>query len=292
MLGNHSRSNAISVELQGGAGNQLFQLAAGLSQAKRLEVPLTLDTSKLDSYSGQHVSRDLEIAPLLDCIDFPISFAGRRLSAGVSAFREAASRIPGTRYFKEPGLDYSNAIEKIRPGTILSGYFQSPFYFTHGAEEILTAAFSALSAKFDLAPSKEVFMHIRRGDYLLAKHQNHHGVASLDYFDRGAELIRAVQPKSAFRVFTDSPEQIPQEFLKRWDATLDQQQLQAAPLEALLMLAENNGLIMSNSSFSWWAAWISSQRSPEAVFIAPRPWLAGGSSAHTLLPGHWLTLGA
>lgn len=287
-----TKSNKLVAELQGGVGNQIFVVAAGLAQAMRLGIPLELDASLLLTNNRSHVLRNLEVEPLLSHIDYPISITGVALSPAKRYLREVAVRFPGNSHFREPSLEYSPTIEHVTVGQTLTGYFQSPHYFTHGSAELLQQAFTALAKTYAIKPSAEVFMHIRRGDYLLARHQGHHGLASIEYFDRGAAVVRKLTPNATFRVFTDSPEHIPQDFLKRWDAQLDDNQLEVSPLEALLMLAANDGLIMSNSSFSWWAAWISQARNPEATFIAPRPWLANGASAHTLLPASWLTLGA
>lgn len=285
-------SSTITAELQGGVGNQLFVLIAGIAQASRLDVPLVLDISRLGTNTNLHVQRDFELSPLIELIDYPISIAPARIREQSATSREILTRLPGTRYFKEPSLDYSESINEIKPGAILTGYFQSPSYFTHGSDKLMGAALEGLAKSLGITPGSDVFMHIRRGDYLIPKHQNHHGLATLDYFDRGAKLMRLHSPNANFRIFTDSPDQIPVEFISKWGATLDTNQLNLTPLEALLSLSANNGLIMSNSSFSWWAAWLAEQRNSDAMFIAPRPWLASGASGHTLLPSHWITLGA
>lgn len=285
-------SGVITAELQGGVGNQLFVVAAGLAQAIRLNVPLVLDASQLGSKTNRHVQRDLEIQPLLKHLEYQVSVVSTPVTGVGAAVRQVRLRTPGGRTYRERDFDYSSAIEAVKVGQTLHGYFQSPFYFSHGADELLNRAMTALADEYSIATSSEVFMHIRRGDYLLARHQSHHGLASIDYFDRAAKVMRELHPKARFRIFTDSPDQIPSDFLDRWGAKLDDNQLDVAPIQALLMLAANDGLIMSNSSFSWWAAWIAQARNPDATFIAPRPWLASGASAHTLLPASWLTLGS
>jgi hypothetical protein len=47
---------------------------------------------------------------------------------------------------------------------------------------------------------------------------------------------------------------------------------------------------MSNSSYSWWAAWLGSERGNMRHIIAPRPWFEHASIEKDLLLPSWLTL--
>ena len=286
------RADAITVELQGGLGNQLFGLGVGLAQALRFDVPLILDINRILVVNPMHVQRKLEIEPLLAKIKHPVAIEQRRTMRKNHLAQSARSRLPRPKRFQERSLDFDARSQKIRPGWSLSGYFQSPEYLQYGAADMLNEAFTTLSDDYGLRAREEVFMHIRRGDYMSSRHFAHHGIASLDFFDRASRLVRQIEPSAQFEVFTDSPEMIPQSCLDDWGAILNRSQVGLEPMHAMLQLSTNNGLIMSNSSFSWWAAWISQNRNPGALFIAPRPWLASGTSAHTLLLPSWITLGA
>ena len=52
----------------------------------------------------------------------------------------------------------------------------------------------------------------------------------------------------------------------------------------------SSSIVISNSTFSWWAAWIGSQLH-ECNVIAPRPWFATPTAADVnLLPVEWTVL--
>ena len=57
-------------------------------------------------------------------------------------------------------------------------------------------------------------------------------------------------------------------------------------------MAAGTAMIMSNSSFSWWAATLMRSRHPGALVVAPRPWTGAGDSRADLLEPDWITLDA
>lgn len=84
----------------------------------------------------------------------------------------ADRRRPGLR--RTSAVAYDPAIEKINPGTMLVGYFQSPHYFDRVSDLLL----KRLSARgHQLAP---LTLHLRRGDYLNAPTAKFHGITSVD----------------------------------------------------------------------------------------------------------------
>ena len=60
-----------------------------------------------------------------------------------------------------------------------------------------------------------------------------------------------------------------------------------SPLDTMKLLALTDAKILSNSSFSWWAARIGAVQSP---VVAPYPWFRRAKEAHDLVPSHWMRL--
>lgn len=120
--------------IQGGLGNQLFQYAAGLAVAKRLQEPLFLNNSFYEVSNN----RQYELGV------FPIS-------ATVS--KEQGKRI------EEKNFRY----QEITESGMMVGYWQSEKYFADIADQV-RKEFYLPKASMD---NDMVAVTVRRGDYLL-----------------------------------------------------------------------------------------------------------------------------
>ncbi len=61
----------------------------------------------------------------------------------------------------------------------------------------------------------------------------------------------------------------------------------------LKAMAAGTAMIMSNSSFSWWAATLMAhQGSVPPTIIGPRPWTASGTAKADLFEPEWISLDA
>lgn len=61
-------------------------------------------------------------------------------------------------------------------------------------------------------------------------------------------------------------------------------------LEILQLMSGGHGIVIANSSFSWWSTWLGDKFGRPVV--APRPWSAGAAvNTDDLLPPHLVTLG-
>jgi hypothetical protein len=64
-------------------------------------------------------------------------------------------------------------------------------------------------------------------------------------------------------------------------------------MATLKAMATGTSMIMSNSSFSWWAAMLMRSRpGHDGLVVAPRPWTASGESRADMLEPDWITLDA
>lgn len=152
---------------------------------------------------------------------------------------------------------------------VYTGYWQSQKYFVEYREDILKMF------NFKLLLPEVTSVHVRRGDYLNLPNQ--HPVQSATYYIEGVEKVRGEGP---IFVFSDDPQWCRDNFPREWkimsssDYTAD-----------FFMMASCPYHVISNSSFSWWAAWINGQR-----VTAPNNWLGPALHRHNtkdLLPSEW-----
>lgn len=297
-------SDGVCAYLQGGLGNQLFILAAAWRQARRLDCPLYVDRSRfirLDRLEiGYETARPFDLAEL----DLPgVMLAEDSPWFVNSPRRPVVIRRPGRRshalrVFREPASGGPRLIDDaVRPGTTLLGYFQSPAYFDDIAADVRALIEGAAITDTDRAEiaaitsDPRITVHLRRGDYMRPEVAAHHGLVSTVYVERALDLVARLTGDRRARVFSDSPDIAANE-VGNIDGIeiIDPERL--STLATIIAMSKATGFVMSNSSFSWWASYLLHTRDATAPIVAPRPWLASGDTAATLLPAAWLTLGA
>jgi len=289
--------NGITTYIAGGLGNQLFMLAAGWEQAARLGCPHYLDTStfevnKLRAYG-------------LDQLDVPAV----RLAPAQSPWRTTRvprgrhwpipRRFPGPVYVERSVAHFSPKIFQVRPGTSLVGYFQSPRYFPGVRPALIDSLWrvpespeeTAILSDFRSRPA--VTLHLRRGDYL-STNANKEFLATVAYARRAIKVMRRAGYDQPVRVFTDSVDLVRDELREIDGVELVGDDVRLDDVATLKAMAAGTAMIMSNSSFSWWAAAMMRSRpgQEDSLVIAPRPWTASGESRADMLEPDWITLDA
>lgn len=267
----------ITAKLVGGLGNQLFILAAGLEQARRVDCPLYLDISAY----GRENERSFELSklslPRVFVLD-PKFERYRRLSQKIFSF------IKSRQHYIESEHKKYDDIFSIKPNTIISGFFQEIGFSPATRNEILIAL-NNYSSLVDLK-SNQLAIHLRKGDYLLKRNQDSYGVISARYVVNGISFVSETNKIEQITIYCDTPglaetlaNEIGAELIG--PADLDD------PMRLLLSIANSESLIMTNSSLSWWAGCLLGFNSPEAIVIAPSPWFRDGSveMEKLLVPG-------
>jgi hypothetical protein len=152
-----------------------------------------------------------------------------------------------------------------RPIALHWGYWQSHDYFADVSAQVGVRLRDWLAV--DSVPvSSTCGVHVRRGDYVSdSGAAGTLGAQPLDYYQRAIARMKD-DGIEQFRIFTDD---------RDWAAEhLVGNGIQLAPIgsarDDFLGLANSAAIIMSNSSFSWWAAFLASQRG--APIVGPRKW--------------------
>lgn len=156
----------------------------------------------------------------------------------------------------------------------LHGYFQSEKYFSH-CSQYIKEVFALIEQK---KPIDRVGIHIRRGDYL--KMPNHHPVLPLSYYYRAMDMFKGAK----FRIFSDDIIWCQQQDWAGHDIDFSTNNNEIADLQDISLCAH---VIMANSSFSWWGAWLNTR--PHKQVIAPKQWFGPLMRHDTkdLIPTEW-----
>jgi len=279
----------IRIKLTGGLGNQMFQFATGFAIAKKNNVRLSLD---LNYINRRQLFNGFELEKVFN-IYSKVSFLNKALSFQSINFKEILNKIDVTFYnFKEPHFHYTSKILDIPKHSFLDGYWQSELYFKDYSKEI--KKIFNFSDKLDeqnelisndINQSNSISIHIRRGDFLLKRNDNH-------YMNLKEYYLKAINESSKFFknpkyfIFTDDPSWVTDNFV------LDHSYFIVAVNQGtksfydmhLMSLCKSN--IIANSSFSWWGAWLNSRK--DKIIYAPKNWFKDKSiSTDDLIPNSW-----
>jgi hypothetical protein len=280
----------VVAKLIGGLGNQVFIYAAALEQARRLGVDIEVDTSWYDDKTNRiYILDQLFGAPLHQ--------------AKTSQFRQILKfarpllkQFDLLMEFKERSHRFQPEIFKIRPGTTIEGYFQSPKYFpsvgAEIAESIRSVNVSATEQDVidDVCSRPFIAIHVRRGDYLFESHiREAHGLTTRGYYEASLEILGGKSVPCI--VFTDSPEETEKELGGMSELVFDSRILPLGELATLKLMSLASGIVMSNSSFAWWAAYTMSHFDPDSTVISPRPWSKDIFFNEELINRRWWNVG-
>jgi hypothetical protein len=170
------------------------------------------------------------------------------------------------------------------------GYFQTEKYSNRVDPEIFQDLFenfskSAVYLEFSLQAlsAKPLIIHIRIGDY---RENPELGQLPKAYFINALSHLFSKVDANEIWIFSDSEEltdsYIPANFK---DMTTIIPTRQLSPGQILKIMGLGNSFIISNSSFSWWAAYLRENRL--APVLTPTPWFAGHPWAKDLIPSEW-----
>jgi len=299
------RSDVIGVRLHGGLGNQLFQFAACLAR-QRHDGPTPVDSTGLSRTAGWYgqlgaclkcgAVRELSQTELLTLRQVP------RLPKGMSRLRRyrehLSSRLQALdRYvFDEaPEIRFDPRILHVRAPVLLRGYFQDERYFAEVGDELRkrfrSPSFAADAWFTDCAEASLGRPLIAIGFRDGADYEALGWILPDEYYRNALRMLGGQPGDYAFAVFGDSPEvnmSRARRLLGPECSITGAHHLDA--VDQLFAMAMFDTLIIPNSSFSWWGAWLADfDHAGGARVLAPDPWLDTDATAP--VPDRWVKVG-
>ncbi len=242
-------SNHVSVVLMGQLGNQLFQIATAYAYALDHQTPLLVpDLVNNKAFNIPHNKK--------------ILFQDRINS----------QKIPWVaNRWKEPSFNYS-PIPSL-PNLELFGYFQSEKYFKHRRQELLEL-FKApqglnekILTKYPFLASDAFVVGIQIRDYRQERPLgDYHPTKTRSYYETAMSYF----PEDTIFLVSSNNLALAQECTEGVSPNIIY--LSADYIEEFYTLVLCKSFIIANSSFGWWASWLSTAQNK--TVIAPSVWFA------------------
>lgn len=272
-------TTSITVEIQGGLGNQLFQLCAAIVAASRTRRSFILDIEKLRlSRAPGRQRRTFEL------LDFVTEAEVATLThAWTQRLKWCIQQVE-----TEQG-PCDNVLSRVYPHTDrIVGYFQN-YQLVEEASDSLFRRINK-SEKFRsllLGEQRdEIAVHVRCGDYLSTRSRAFHGLTKPQYFAEAIRLAANSTAAERIHIVSDNPQLAGALLVSTGigsDFEIDLSH-QSTAWEDLAILANSRAVVMSNSSFSWWGGYLAS-RIHNSVVVAPTPWFAKHIGVEQILFG-------
>lgn len=261
----------IVTKIIGGLGNQMFQWACGRSLSLQYGKPVFVDINGYKNQDG------------LTKREFQLSLFENLKNIDFSSHYE----IYKDKYFY--GIhDYFNFKKSVSEFQLLSsgnifldGYWQSEKYFANYADEIRNDFACFDDSLKSLIEPNSVSVHVRRTDYLSSN--GYHPVQPISYFQSG---IDAIGDYNKMYVFSDDISWCKTNLNFKNMVFMEGR----SGLEDMHLMSFCSNNIISNSSFSWWAAWLN--KNPNKRVVAPNNWFGINANLNTedIIPDRWLKI--
>ena len=259
----------IYCNLKGGLGNMLFQIAAVKSFAIDIQTECSfpnlhqhLNYLNNDNFYNPNLNHSVEYLEVFKNLLFS----------------------PITNDYRIITYPFEYSDNKPSDNTLIDGFFQSEKYFLHNRKNIINyITLPNIDIKYlELLNKTTTSIHVRRGDYV--NHPNHHPTQDLSYYLEGIDLLKL--QTDLFIIFSDDIQWC-KDNLKIKNSVYIENEKDYIEMK-LMSLCNNN--IISNSSFSWWGAWLNEHN--DKIVIGPKKWFGSAIQHNTndILPKGWIKI--
>ncbi len=244
----------LRLNLDGGIGNLLFQYSAALKLQNLIKVSLQEITpgliERLETYVGE-----IDSLRLINCSD-------DRFLTKSNLGRLTTKWVPD---FMPCELPYSKRVR------LLKGYFQHPSWYEDSLKTVLEKIKTKHQSDLISVPKNVTAIHLRRSDYVRLGWD-----LPMSYYEKAISLHTNITG-GPVAIFSD--DQIVSElFINRLSAAgltvyKDEHGRSPSALHDFLTIAKAQTIIMSNSTFCWWAVKLAQHTNSEVVAYCPSTWL-------------------
>jgi glycosyltransferase involved in cell wall biosynthesis len=309
-------TKSLSMYLAGGLGNQLFQLSFALSYTNVEKLELINPCKEIQElidfglfeFSSNSVKKDQLILRFPGYLEtkmnhYLLGMSSKGVGAKISLNAKIAQGILRFYYLlrtgrlpkvlSPSGVGYDSVVENclLSRRNHAVGYFQSYAWahkLRHGLKRTLNQVVNYNNAEVQLLTklvesSDTAVIQFRLGDFL-SKANVRLGVVNAEYLNDGLNYFRIDSFKQIV-VFTDDDTEAQKRLLLDFQGSVIYVPSHISALTCMLLMSKANWLVISNSTFGWWGAYLSSEDTSQT--IAPVPWFKALDEPVGLIPENW-----
>lgn len=277
----------IYIQLIGGLGNQLFEIFSTIAYSFENKIPFKFNINKPDMVS-------------------PMDRTSLRPTYWNNIFKSISNftynNNPNIMVYREPNFTY-NKIPLFNNDTIIMGYFQSEKYFKNYYENIikllkLNEITENTREKYIsyFENKKLIGIHFRIGDL---KYKNGHGlVLNHNYYIKCLNYMKQnINDFDNYELLyfgEENDDNIIKTFINEINKIFKNSykiiNYSIADWEQLLMISCCKNNIISNSTFSWWGAYLNKNK--DKIICYPDLWFRPdiNNSTKDLFPDSWIKI--
>lgn len=287
----------------------MFQYAFGYALAKKYNTDLKIDTTLLMDRSRPHEIVTHRTLLLNEVFDLEVNYATEREIVYFNGksypnllgkvYNKILLLLRKNRLWIETQKSFTPMFLNTGRDACFVGSFQSEKYFIENQNEIrklYTFKNPLLELSHELAikivNTESIAIHVRRGDYVSSPvYSMVMENLTFKYYEQAIEIMKSKVDNPTFFVFSDDLDWCKKEF-KSVNTSLifvedEHSGNHAANYLQLISLCKH--FIISNSTYAWWGAYLSSHKSK--VIIAPDRWFKKEEfNINDIVPNNWLKI--
>lgn len=194
------------------------------------------------------------------------------------------------RGYREP---YASKVKNI----IINGQYEDYRYFAEIREKLkeefqisekvkLRASTTELISQI-LSTDNSVCIAVRRGDFLTEENKKYFYLCTEDYYKKAIAKMKEILPNAKFFVFSNDIEWAKDNLGLSEDAVYEDSQ--NSVIETFALMKSCKHFIISNSTFHWWAQYLSDVAGKDKVVIGPTRW-SNQKVQNGLIQDEWIKI--
>ncbi len=283
------------IKFSGGFGNQLFQYSVAKNFELNKKFKIIPDFNFFRNYK-LHKNYIQKIGFKEESLKFYLS----------SSFFPDRS-LPYTKYYLEffnfckfikekENMEYIHLENHDLNNLYLDGYWQNLNYFSDKTKIIkknITKFLYKYKKKkshiFDQTHKNNfVMIHFRLKDYKNKENINKHGLLKKNYYLKAINLINTFKKKNKYIIFTDELDIAKKKFSFLKNKIFFDKKFVSDPITTMYYMTICDDFIISNSTFSWWAAYLS--KNQNKIVICPNKWFVSNKYKRISYEKKWIKI--